>query len=123
MKKYSKLNCFCISGVWKKYSYVAELKENICINEGNAYSCHLAGVLYKSGEFGVKPNYEKALKLFKKGYEAKEDNQYKFNSYSTLGVVYLDGYRTKQNYKKAIELFTAYCQGGDGCLFWDCGYV
>jgi hypothetical protein len=68
--------------------------------QGNYYAIGDLGVLYKYGR-GVKQNYNKARKWFKKGSEIGNSKA----TYS-LGYMYLKGFgNIKQDYRKAIKWF------------------
>lgn len=90
--------------------------EKECEN-GVVKSCYLAGGLYY-GRFGVKQDYEKALKYLTKGCEAKEDSNEKFESCVQLGNMYLNGEGVEKNPKKAAELLKKACDGksSNGCF-------
>ncbi|MDL0089322.1 tetratricopeptide repeat protein [Campylobacter gastrosuis] len=94
--------------------------EKECEN-GVAKSCLATGDTYKlpTGDtYKTKQNYEKALKYYTKGCEAKEDSEDKFNSCSQAGNIYIFGQGgVEENPKKAVELYKKACDGKDslGC--------
>ena len=90
------------------YNFATELEKK-CTSIGTTNECYGAGFIYHYGAEGVKLNYDKALKFFKKACEAKEDSKEKFSSCFQLGLMYENGRGTKQNYKKAMELYTKAC--------------
>lgn len=64
-------------------------------------TAHRIGKLYFQGKKGIPKDYDKAFEWFKK---AGEDTRYSFATYD-LAIMYENGYGTKQDYKKAFELY------------------
>ena len=75
---------------------------------GNIKYCLALGILYQTGQEGVKQDYSKAAKLFKKACDVGEPI-----ACGQLGVLYYDGKGLKKDISKATNLFKKACNDGE----------
>lgn len=86
--------------------------ENKC-NAGDEMACGMAGGVYDFAfeVYGVKQDYGKAMKFYKKGCDNGN-----YRSCNNLGSMYDNEKGVKQDYKKAFELYTKSCDIGNDAL-------
>ena len=86
--------------------------ENKC-NAGDEMACGVAGGVYDFAfeAYGVKQDYGKAMKFYKKGCDKGN-----YRSCNNLGFMYENEKGVKRDYKKAFELYTKSCDIGNDAL-------
>lgn len=86
--------------------------ENKC-NAGDEMACGVVGGVYDFAfeAYGVKQDYGKAMKFYKKGCDNGN-----YRSCNNLGFMYENEKGVKLDYKKTFELYTKSCDIGNDAL-------